>query len=794
MFKFRSHRTHAKFVQTEKFGLNDLLIAVIMAAVTVFLTNRWEFPWVHPSVWEDTAVAAGVRPAYQIAPGYWTGLVSFLYRFVGVSSGAVVMRYISHLALGAIAIGIYAVLRETLAFIVRARPQYSVRRTAVMRFSAAVGTFVFVMSHPCWMAGQFFSESTILLALAVAALEYFLVFMRKGTLRYAYACMILLGFMTAETPFGIILLLILLSIYGFVAHFMPSMESPLFSPATMAVGKWHMTFLFLAALIAGVAFNCWSFIEHGGLAVLGETAGGLPLRYGLNYLHLLTGAADKLSWIVMVGCAVLPFVVTLILFPKAADEDSLLPYSTGIAYLFCGVICFSQFCGLPALWFWTYFPVKSEILLHFTMLMMTMTIATSVNILGVDVLCRNHGRLARNRFGLDAVNRLGGEGLSGLVLTRWIRRVACFLFPIAVVAAVLPGRRLSVVREMISFVQEFTLATLNEAGNVRYFLSDGNFDSILEFEAARRGLPLKCYALVGGGPLASQMRLRGFEPDTEDYFAFRFDTAMGLRAWIRDRPAMLKESAVQMAFDLWVRDGRPLPPMGGFLSRPAGFPSEKARSSGISEAHRLAARALQLHQRGGIESAPDPLVRRAYYNALWRLARMAHYRADRLDANGAVEAASQEIELAEQLQKINGTYQSLVQAMEKRNDQMLKRMTPREGLQLANTRADFMMGKVYAEVILRTEPDNPDACWAMAHFYLHEKQLTRSEDFFKRVLLRRPYEPAVYNNLAMLQCEMGKLEAAKLNVEKALKLVPNATAVLETKKRVDKAIEAAAKK
>ncbi|MBO6067332.1 MAG: tetratricopeptide repeat protein, partial [Kiritimatiellae bacterium] len=84
--------------------------------------------------------------------------------------------------------------------------------------------------------------------------------------------------------------------------------------------------------------------------------------------------------------------------------------------------------------------------------------------------------------------------------------------------------------------------------------------------------------------------------------------------------------------------------------------------------------------------------------------------------------------------------------------------------------------------------DNADANFAMGMYYLKEQQLSRAEEYLKRCLLSKPNEPALYNNLAMLQMALGKLDAAKINADKALKLVPDAAAVQDTHKQVYEAL------
>ena len=69
-----------------------------------------------------------------------------------------------------------------------------------------------------------------------------------------------------------------------------------------------------------------------------------------------------------------------------------------------------------------------------------------------------------------------------------------------------------------------------------------------------------------------------------------------------------------------------------------------------------------------------------------------------------------------------------------------------------------------------------------------------AEEYLKRCLIRKPNEPAVYNNLAMIEIQLGKLDAAEINAEKALKLIPNSAAVLDTRNAVRKAREEAAKR
>lgn len=787
--------------QTERIGLGDLVIAGIIAVGTWLLLTIWEFPGLYPGAWNDVAVATGVRPAANVVPGYLVGVASLVYGIFGINCGTVMMRLLGHILLAVIAVGVYAVLREWLAFAMRARPQLSRRRTLVMRLASALGAAAFVFSDPVWNAGQFLSETTLLIALTIGAIEFYFVFLRKGDIKYTYFCAILLGLLTAETPVGLFLIVLFIWLYFFILNVMPMMESPLFKPTVVEVGKWYMTFIFLAAVVAGVVINCGIYILHDGPSAIGQTGGYIPLKYLLDYWARIAGAASPLAWLIWVGVCILPFVVSLLHFPASADEERFLDYSSGMIFFVCGVAVFSQSAFLPALWFWTYFPVNSQFMLSLGMFCTAATLASAITILGVDSLCRNHASLAGRLFGseseedgdedeegvtrpmLSTRQRVGKVEITGSMTL--IRRVMIVAIPLVALSIMVVGRPKTAMREMQAIVRDVVAQIVDESGNARYLFSDGNLDAAIEIESAARGGKLKCYSLLGGdGAMAYYLRTRDLE-DEEDRFSFRYDTAMGLRSWIRDKPERLAESAVLMGFDLWKRDGKPLPPMGGLVSRPTGFANEQERQTFVGRARALAERMLALNRRGGTKDCTDPVVKRMFLSAQWRVARMCFYRAEANDLKGLAEEAIAEVALSKELNDCNDIYNGLVAAMEKRNSSMMQKLTPREGLQLALVRADFTMGKIYAETILGADPDNPDANFAMGMYYLKERQLSRAEAYLRRCLIRKPDEPAVYNNLAMIEIELGKLDAAKSNVEKALAILPESAAILETKKLLE---------
>lgn len=774
-----------EIAQTERIGLGDLVIAGSLAVLTLFFSFIWHFPGLIPSMWNDVVVASGVRPASELLPGFWRFVGSMVYGACGVNGGGPVIKVLGYVSLMAVAVGVYAALREILAFVMRARPQLSKRRTIVMQLASAVGAVAFVCSDAVWSAGQYFSETTIQTLLVIGALEFYFVFLRKGTLKYAYGCSLLLGLLAAESPIGILLVAVCIGIYAFILNVMPVLESPFFKPAVIAVGKWHMTFLFVFALIGGIVLNCCTFASHSGLDAIGASVGDLPLMYLKAYWGRVVSAADILGWLLVVAIALAPFLVTLVRFPAAADEEQFLSYPTGVVFLVCGIIAAAQSCALPALWYWTYGEVHSQFLLSLGALFSAITLAGAVTILGVDALCRNHRRLAQQFFGTDDDESESGDDEPKSRSGRFVRLAGLVLVPSVIVLAILPGRQKGDTREMLSIIAGAVAATVDEAGDSEYIFTDGNLDAAIEIESAKRGGSLKCVSLLGGdSPMAVYLRTRGLDDDKEDLFSFKHDGGMGLRTWMRDKPERLARSAVQIGFDLWKRDGKAIPEIGGFLSRPGTKVDPEFRKSMIERSKTFARRILDIHADGGYRRCTDRGITSAFTSIQWRIARMCVYRAEASDLAGDAAEAIAEVSLAKELNDNNAVYKELVHTFEKHNELLMTRLTPREGLQLALVRADFTMAKLYAETILVAQPEHPDANFAMGMYYLKQRQLSRAEEYLKRCLIGKPREPSVYNNLAMLQMELGKFDAALVNVEKALELIPDSAAVKDTKKQI----------
>ena len=78
--------------------------------------------------------------------------------------------------------------------------------------------------------------------------------------------------------------------------------------------------------------------------------------------------------------------------------------------------------------------------------------------------------------------------------------------------------------------------------------------------------------------------------------------------------------------------------------------------------------------------------------------------------------------------------------------------------------------------------------------YYTQKQWSRSEEYLRRCLVKRPKEPAVWNNLAMTCLYQNRFDEAETHAKKALALIPDSAEVKDTLRQIAEARAEAAKK
>ncbi len=785
------------FLPSERLHLVDGLIALVLGILVFAGLTVFAFPGLCPDVWDHAAVAAGLRPPAEIFPGLWRVIARTFY-LGNVASGNAALMGAGRLCAALTAGSAYLLLRSILALLVRKSLRYAVRRYLVQRVAAILGALFFACGDSVWRAGQAFSPGALLVLFTLVQLCLFIRFLLNGRLLYALISMFLVGWLAAETPLGFLLLAGCWAMYlGALRKSALCENMPLLDPIVGSSAKWTLTLVWAVGLLSGIALNCVSFIGMDGLAAAGATGGDMPLLYLLGWWHLLTHAASGLGWVLGLGVCVLPFAVSAAMLPRAVDEEQFLPYHVGAVFFFAGAISFSQLCMLPPLWFWSWSDavvVNSDYLRQLLMFCASGSVAFFLTTLGGDACCRNHVRLAMQRF---AELREADDGNPDAPLNQKRGKrggvVVLFIAAILLVAGVLPGRTLTRTREMLRLVEDYVKEVVVECGPVHWIFTDGSFDARLELAAAEDGKPLKVLAMMhGNNPYQQYLRKRGVT-DAEDLLSLSMGAPMTLRSWMRDRPERMKDAAIQLGFELWKRNGKELPVCSGVLARPIGMSAE-ACAAGVERANKLAERILDIYATGGLEKSAGRRIRELFLFVQWRISRLARMRAERADRAGDTRAAMADVKISDKLDQSNASLKKILSDLERQRATTLKQVTPRESLQLALARADFTLARRVGETILEVDADDPNANFGVGMSYVMQKQWSRAEEYLRRGLVKRPKEPAMWNNLAMVCMYQEKFDAAEKYAQKALELIPESAEVKDTIKKIAEARKKSAEK
>ncbi len=787
-------REQFKGMPAERLGRLDFVLALVLGVLAFAGLTFFAFPGLSPAAWTSAVEAAGLRPPADVFPGLWRVLAHALY-LGGAASGTAALPWAGHVCVALTAGVAYLFLRTLLAFLVRGRLRYAVRRIVVQRVAAALGALFFTCADPVWTAGQAFTPDGLLLLLTLVQMLFFALFLLQGRLRTGLVAMFLAGALMAETPMGLLLLAGCWGAYLLAYRTGTLCEnSPLLNPVSGASAKWMLTVAWAFGAGVVIALNCVTFMSMEGLAAAGGTGGDLPLMYLLCWWGRVMGAANVFGWVLGLGVCALPCALAATMLPRAVDEEQFMPYHVGAVFFFAGALTFAQLAMLAPLWFWSWaeaVQIHSPYLHQLFMLCAAATVVFALTVLGCDAACRNHMRLAEQRFA-DLGGEGGGDAATAVVGTKRGGFIVFLVVAALLTAGVLPGRALTRTRQMLALIEDYAQEVVAECGPVQWIFTDGAFDARLELVSAEKGGSLKALSMMSANSSYDQaVRTRGAR-DAEDRATLAMGAPMALRSWMRDKPARMAEAAVQLGFELWKREGRELPACSGVLARPSGMDAADC-AAGVTRATALADRILDFYAAGGLSKRAGRRLRELFLFAQWRIARLARMRAERADRAGDTAAAMKDVKLSDALDKSNESLTKILTALERAKTTTLKQITPREGLQLALARADFVLARRYGEVILEADPDEPDANFGVGMSYYTQKQWARAEEYLRRCLVKKPREPAVWNNLAMVCLNTARFDEAERHAKKALEFIPESAEVKDTLRAI-RAARAAAEK
>ena len=781
-------------VLPDKLGRGDMMLASLLGAGTLVFALALALPGLYPSAWGDLAIAAGLRPAEAVFPGLWRLIGRAVYFCAGVSAGNIVMWALGKVFLAMDAFLMYYVLRGMLAVLVRLRKENVIWSRKLARLVAAIGVAAFVCADPVWRVSQTFEPTTLSLFMTVLAMYLLTRFLRAGHLPAAYFAMLVLGLLCAETPFGILLLCGFWGSYFVLLTKGHLQYMVMLHPFVSQISKWYLTFLWAFGLMLGIAANVLGYMGMDGLAANGVVVGDLPVKYLTNMWYVFEAAASAGGWILGAGVVLMPLILSFVMIRKATDEEYFLPYHTGVIFFFSGLFAYSQLASLSPLWFWTW--IKQPVMISSVYLqcvfsvVCTATLVCALAVLAVDAFCRNHRRLAMQYNPEAAVDHDALDELGSARFTSNLRKTGIVLVPTLLVAGLIPGRIQLKTREMLSTMRDYVREVVKECEGAKWLFTDGSYDCVIELEAAAQDQDLHCMAMIGaGGPRDTYIRQESLL-DSEDRLSATVGAPNILRTWQRDKKDRLRFCGLQLGLELWKRTGDEVPPCSGVVSRPDGVPPEKLEE-GVKAAYLLTERVLSIYADGGLPAIAGPQVNDLFLFMQWRLARLARHRAERYDHEKKTERSLEENRISSALDDKNASLKRIIEGMTRLRELTMRQMTPREGLQFALVRADFNLARKYAEPILDADPDDPNANFGMGMSYFMQEQFARAEEYLSRCLKKNAKEPAIWNNIAILQLRTGRLDEAMTNAVKALELVPNSAEVKDTIKQIEQAMEAA---
>ena len=734
-----------------RLGVLNVLVAALVGVLAFAAALSFGVPAPDPALWDEAAVAAGLRPPRSVVPGLWRLLAGWTFPLLGVR-GAFDALSLAGAAFGGLAAALLClVVRQVLALTIRVERHYPFWSGLVAPFFSAFAALAFAFSDPFAQVVRTLSPDLVRLVLLLLAVHGSLRWFALGGAWRLLALMAAMGLLASETPLGFLLpplfALAYLAVRGCVADGLFPWPERL--PEMEAMPKWLMLFVFLGGLAAGAWADVWFFESHGGLEANGLAHADVWLRYAAGLWRVAAGAATGVGWMLGLSFCVLPLVVAVRLQPLAVRDDRPLPFLLGLSMLAVGLLALLQTEAFPATRFWTLFPDAPPVRGGFLLAAFSACASSTLGLCG-----------AAFAFECRRTYLKGKLGSPGPVL-RWTVP-ACALLLLAVMAARLPRPAEA---EMRRVVADAVRETVRECAGATRVFTDGHLDAALELEALAGGRTLRTVNMMSGAsPWETALRRRGL--DGADREAAETGAPVLLRTWASERPERMAESALQLGLELWKRDRREMPRSSGLVARTAGMDEAEA-ARGVAASAALAKRAMAASDAAAAASeVPPPAVSEALSAVAWRLSRFARLRED--------------MALADGLEQHDSALRRMLTAVEYERMRTFMQMTPREGLRLALGRADFAAARSYAVAVLAFDEDDPEANFGMGMGELTTGRCREAEVHLRRCLVRRPDEPAVLNNLSIACRKLGRYAESEDYARRALERLPDSPEVKRT--------------
>lgn len=765
---------------------NYILAASVSVLVLVALTLG-AFSPISPQAWEEVSYAVGALPVDQATPGAISFIEWGYFRLFPYDIALTLTSWTARLCVALMGWLMYFFLSGLLRILSIRGLRDRARRTIAIRLSAFFGSLLFVFSPFVYQSGLALLGSTGLLLWTVAALFFTMRFIRQASILAASFALISYGFLIGETPIGLALLG--LGVFATVlwhnrgrrqawGHFL--------DPIRLQHSKWQLTFAFLGGCFLGFAVAIFSYLLRGGLGGVGG--------YISAWLGTFLKSLDKIPLLIYALATLLPLVPAFILLKRATDEERFLPFRIGVTYIFILVVGLIQLASFQGLHYWEFFTgvrFDYQILLPLSPILSLLAAVLGIYVFFVEMLCRDYRYLETGAVagrddaeGDDTIDPSRQFVSSVRLGARWI---PILFVSLALLGVTVMGPRFSADRAVQRVLYSYVQFAVKDLAGVDVLFTDGALDVPLRLEAHRQGQKLATVSFTGGPSARAAALRRAAARTPEDYVALELGAVAALREWTEDRPTALKGAAVQCGYEVFSLNSSLKPIAYATHVRPVGG-DEKDAAESFEKVKKIAEDFLAEHANGHWAHVKTAFLREAFLVAQFRMAVMMRLRARAL----APSPEADELEaLARRLDAANPSLQKLLASVLQVRQLNAKHLTLRETLALALERANFAMAREAATEILKNDPKNVEARFALGMDAYQLGRWVAAESYLRAALEDAPDEPALHNNLALVLLAINRLDDAAAEVARARALMPDSAEIKATEEEVSEAQKAA---
>lgn len=696
------------------------LLALALAGVVTLLSVAFPYPPNDPSVWPVLAEMTGLRPSTSATPLLWRFLVAH----------GVALDQIGQVSLFVFAASLLALLGRML--VLRLSPTEKFR--SWWRFTlpsvTTVGTLLAVFSEPVWRLAQTGSPALLTLALLLLTTNLFFApfFMLpridvdagvSGNSLAVDVCQLasfaLAGFLAVESPLALALPVLFVAGRNFLERCIKNGRYAEYPYDVCVLAPERCTsWLAVSAWCAGAGVGAW-LVSASGLGFA---------TYVRGLAGDLCAAASLVGWALWLCLALAPAVFAVILVSRVKRLDS----GLGFAMFAIGLVACLSLVPVGKLHYWVFLSAPT--------VTSPFMLALGVTLSAIAVT------LSLAYFAYFAYHAMQVNDAPRRSVTLLVAFVQAALALVALEG--LSAREARAIRQVIADAMDETAL---EAEDARWLYTDGSCDMGIALAARRRRLSFEILPMIGPAGKVAQ-----------------------LREWVAGGSTNLAETAVQLGFELWSREGMTPLTASGFVARPGEF-SDAERGRKAADA--LGERMKALVSSGAVRREGDPAVRAAFSSLLGRLAYLMRFRGETKQAN--------------ELDAANGALQSAAEKDRNERPAAFLQLTDVEGLELALKRADFVEARRFAVSVLKRNEKDVSANFGMGMSYLLEDKLDDAKLYLERAHRQKPTEPAILNNLAIVHLRQGDLATAEELANKALERAPRIAEIQDTVRRIREA-------